>query len=75
MAPYLERAVGWYIGHHRDFPFRSDPTPYHVWVSEIMLQQTRMETVIPYYERFITEIPDIRALKDHTLAEFLEGVR
>ena len=58
----MVRVIPWYEEHHRDFPFRSDPAPYHVWLSEIMLQQTRMETVIPYYERFLNEVPDVMSL-------------
>ena len=52
----------WFASHRRDLPWRSDPSPYHVWVSEIMLQQTRVEAVKPYYERFIAQLPDIAAL-------------
>ena len=54
----------WYAECGRRLPWREDPTPYHVWVSEIMLQQTRIETVIPYYLRFIREIPDVQALAE-----------
>ena len=54
----------WFASCRRELPWRTDPTPYHVWVSEIMLQQTRVEAVKPYYERFIRELPDIRALAD-----------
>ena len=54
----------WYRENGRSLPWREDPTPYHVWVSEIMLQQTRIETVIPYYRRFTEELPDIRALAE-----------
>lgn len=52
----------WYEQNQRALPFRSDPTPYHVLVSEIMLQQTRMTAAVPYYERFIRELPTIAAL-------------
>ena len=52
----------WFRGNARNLPWRRDPTPYHVWLSEIMLQQTRVEAVKPYYERFLREIPDIAAL-------------
>jgi len=43
----------WYRENARVLPWRSDPTPYHVWISEIMLQQTRVEAVKPYYDRFL----------------------
>jgi len=54
--------LDWYDTHRRHLPWREDPTPYHVWVSEIMLQQTRVDTVIPYYERFMEQLPDVAAL-------------
>lgn len=54
--------LAWFDANHRVLPFRSDPTPYHVWVSEIMLQQTRVAAAVPYYERFVAELPDIPAL-------------
>ena len=56
--------LDWYDAHRRFLPWREDPTPYHVWVSEIMLQQTRVDTVIPYYERFMKELPDVRTLAE-----------
>ena len=52
----------WFQTHGRDLPWRHTPTPYQVWVSEIMLQQTQVVTVIPYYERWMTQFPDIQAL-------------
>ena len=58
-------------------PFRSDPTPYHVWVSEIMLQQTRVAAAVPYYERFVQELPDIPALaacEEERLLKLWEGL-
>ena len=62
----LERGVipllQWYQEHARVLPWRSDPTPYRVWVSEIMLQQTRVAAVIGYFERFMTALPTISAL-------------
>lgn len=48
----------WYDTNRRILPWREDPTPYHVWVSEIMLQQTRVEAVKPYYDRFMRALPD-----------------
>ena len=54
--------LAWYASSRRILPWREDPAPYHVWISEIMLQQTRVEAVIPYYERFLSELPDIAAL-------------
>lgn len=54
--------LAWFYENRRTLPFREDPTPYHIWVSEIMLQQTRMTAVLPYYDRFIRELPDPAAL-------------
>ena len=54
----------WYDSHARVLPWREDPSPYRVWVSEIMLQQTRVEAVKPYFERFVKELPTIRALAE-----------
>lgn len=52
----------WYDSNRRDLPWRADQAPYHVWVSEIMLQQTRVSAVIEYYERFIRRFPDVHTL-------------
>ena len=52
----------WYREHARTLPWRSDPTPYHVWISEIMLQQTRVAAVLDYYRRFLETAPDAAAL-------------
>ncbi len=56
--------LGWYRSHRRDLPWRRSRDPYAIWVSEIMLQQTRVETVIPYYQRFLERFPDIDTLAD-----------
>ena len=52
----------WFRANARDLPWRRSPTPYHVWLSEVMLQQTRVEAVRSYYERFLDALPDIPAL-------------
>ncbi|MEZ5541389.1 MAG: A/G-specific adenine glycosylase [Pseudomonadota bacterium] len=55
--------LAWYDrAGRKDLPWQRDPTPYRVWVSEIMLQQTQVATVIPYYERFLQRFPDVAAL-------------
>jgi len=54
----------WYDGHARVLPWREDSSPYRVWVSEIMLQQTRVEAVKPFFERFVKYLPDVQALAD-----------
>ncbi len=56
------RLLAWYRREQRDLPWRRTSDPYRVWLSETMLQQTRVETVVPYYERFLTAFPDIEAL-------------
>ncbi len=56
------RLIPWYRAARRTLPWRNAPTPYQVWISEIMLQQTRIEAVIPYYARFLAELPDVAAL-------------
>lgn len=77
----LERIVTplliWYEKNKKELPWRTEATPYHVWLSEIMLQQTRTTAVIPYYERFIREIPSVSALaeiSDDTLMKLWEGL-
>ena len=57
-----ETLLPWYHQNKRDLPWRADSDPYHVWVSEIMLQQTRVEAVRGYYERFLAALPDVAAL-------------
>ena len=54
--------LSWFAVNRREMEWRSDPLPYYVWVSEIMLQQTRVEAVRPYFHRFVTALPDISAL-------------
>lgn len=67
----------WYDKNRRILPWREAPTPYRVWVSEIMLQQTRVEAVKPYFERFMKALPDVRALaeaEEETLLKLWEGL-
>ncbi len=54
--------LNWYEANRRVLPWREDPSAYHVWISEIMLQQTRVEAVLGYYERFLQALPDIPTL-------------
>lgn len=63
--------LAWYDESSRSLPWRENQDPYRVWVSEIMLQQTRVETVIPYYQRFVERFPDVRALARAPLEEVL----
>ena len=59
-----ERLLAWYDANRRDLPWRHTRDPYSIWISETMLQQTRVETVIPYYERFLARFPDVETLAD-----------
>ena len=60
----VENLLGWYRKYKRDLPWRATQDPYRIWVSEIMLQQTRVEAVKPYYERFMKALPSVRALAE-----------
>lgn len=74
IAPAL---LDWFYTNRRILPFREDPTPYHVWLSEIMLQQTRVSAALPYYERFLAALPDIPALagcEEEKLHKLWEGL-
>ena len=74
IAPPL---VQWYREHKRNLPWRDNPTPYQVWVSEIMLQQTRVEAVKPYYARFLAALPTVRHLaeaEEELLLKLWEGL-
>lgn len=73
VTPLLE----WYDRGHRILPWREEPTGYKVWISEIMLQQTRVEAVKPYFQRFIEELPDIESLanaREERLLKLWEGL-
>ncbi|TVQ93109.1 MAG: A/G-specific adenine glycosylase [Deltaproteobacteria bacterium] len=63
----------WYDRHQRTLPWRTDPTPYHVLLSEFMLQQTRVETVIPYFERFIARWPTLSDLAGASSEDVMEA--
>ena len=59
---FRQKLLVWYDENKRDLPWRRSKNPYHIWVSEIMLQQTRVDTVIPYYERFLEWFPTVESL-------------
>ncbi len=63
--------LDWYLGHRRVLPWRQSIDPYRVWVSEVMLQQTRVDTVIPYYERFLERFPSVKELAGARVEELL----
>jgi A/G-specific adenine glycosylase len=64
LASLQQALLSWYRARRRDLPWRRGVTPYRTWVSEIMLQQTTVGVVIPYYERFLARFPDVSALAD-----------
>lgn len=73
----VEYLLDWYELNRRILPWREDPKPYYIWVSEIMLQQTRVEAVKPYFDRFIGELPEIKDLanvKEERLLKLWEGL-
>lgn len=77
MDRIAEPLLSWYDAGRRILPWREEPTPYHVWLSEIMLQQTRVESVKPYYDRFLQVLPDIgslAAVEEERLLKLWEGL-
>lgn len=74
---FRESLLRWYESQRRILPWREDPTPYRVWISEIMLQQTRVEAVLGYYRRFLERLPDVEtlaAVSDEELHKLWEGL-
>ena len=72
-----QNVTAWYRSHGRDLPWRRTKDPYAIWVSEIMLQQTQVETVKPYYERFINELPtaaDLAEAEEQRVFKLWEGL-
>ena len=73
----VDPLLQWFGENARSLPWREMPTPYRVWVSEIMLQQTRVQAVMPYFERFLTALPDVEALaecEEEKLLKLWEGL-
>ena len=71
MAQLSSALVAWFRVHQRDLPWRRDPAPYRVWISEIMLQQTQVVTVVPYFERWMAAFPRVEALAAAPIEEVL----
>jgi A/G-specific adenine glycosylase len=69
---FVERLLGWFAANARDLPWRRNRTPYRVWISEVMLQQTQVATVEPYYECFLDRFPTVEALANASLQEVLK---
>src|SRR5437764_753882 len=75
--PIRRRLLGWFDRHRRDLPWRRDRDPYRVWVSEVMLQQTQVATVVPYFERFLAAFPtlaDLAAADEQDVLRLWEGL-
>ena len=71
-ADFARAVLQWYDRHGRhSLPWKVNVTPYRVWISEVMLQQTQVKTVIPYYERFMASFPDVRGLADAPMDDVL----
>ena len=73
LIPELQRRLlGWYQRNKRDLPWRKTKDPYAIWISEVMLQQTQVATVIPYYGRFLAKFPDVQHLAAANLQTVLK---
>ena len=70
---FTNTILGWYDQGHRDLPWRRTQDPYRIWISEIMLQQTRAETVVSYYERFLARYPTVQDLASAPEEELLKA--
>jgi A/G-specific adenine glycosylase len=71
LKQFHSQLLGWFAAHQRDLPWRSNREPYRIWISEIMLQQTRVAAVIPYFEKFCARFPDVAGLAGAEEAEVL----
>ena len=71
MKTFAEKLNNWYKADHRDLPFRHSKDPYCIWVSEVMAQQTRIESMLPYYETWITRWPTVEALAQAQIEDVL----
>jgi A/G-specific adenine glycosylase len=72
LRAFQSRLLVWFRAHRRELPWRASRDPYRIWVAEIMLQQTRIAAVLPYYERFLRRFPDVRALARARQSEVLK---
>lgn len=69
---FAEKLIGWYHKSKRDLPWRQTSDSYEIWVSEVMLQQTQVDQVLPYYERFLTAFPTLKSLAAAELSDVLK---
>jgi A/G-specific adenine glycosylase len=72
LRAFQKRLLHWFRGHKRELPWRASHHPYRVWLAEVMLQQTRIAAVMPYYDRFLKNLPDVESLARAPLAEVLK---
>ncbi len=70
---FQKTLLDWYDHHKRDLPWRKDHDPYHIWISEIMLQQTQVQTVIPYYLKFMKQFPTVQSLATADEAKLMKA--
>ena len=73
LSSIRRKLLYWYDQHRRDLPWRRSDDPYAIWISEIMLQQTQVATVLPYYENFLRAFPTIEALDRAPLERVLRA--
>ena len=73
MMANMRKLDEWFLQNRREFPWREAPTPYRVWISEVMLQQTRAVVVIPYFERWLTLFPDVPVLAAAPLTQVIKA--
>ena len=72
IARFQKALVAWYLDNHRVLPWRKTDDPYSIWVSEVMLQQTQVNTVLPYYQNFLKRFPTVKHLARAQLQEGLK---
>src|SRR5699024_1309301 len=70
---FQQDLIDWYQANKRDLPWRKDQDPYKIWVSEVMLQQTKVDTVIPYFNRFIVNYPTLNDLAEADQQDVLKA--
>ena len=68
---FSDKLVKWYLLNKRDLPWRETKDPYKIWLSEVILQQTRVNQGMPYYLRFVEKFPDVRSLASVSAQEIL----
>src|SRR6202035_3505254 len=69
---FQKQLLRWFRAHKRDLPWRASRDPYRVWIAEVMLQQTRIAAVMPYYERFLKNMQDVESLASAPISEVLK---